>query len=956
MLLFKKSFLIVCLLSASAVSFAQVTEKWVNTQTSDPDSDDAANGLVVDHKGNVYVTGKSIGKGTGNDFATIKYDEDGNKKWTKRYNGPGNGEDVAVAIAADHKGNIYVTGWSATGTGPERDYTTIKYDDLGNTKWIESYNGPGNELDEATAIVVDRKGNVYVTGRSRGNGTDLDYATIKYDHDGDKKWVRRYNGPGNSFDAATAITVDDNGNVYVTGSSIGNETANDYATIKYDADGNLQWVQRYNGLVNRLDRADAVVVDDKGYVYVTGMTTTFWSDDEDDVDTDMATIKYNAQGAVQWVGIYDNEGADEGKAIAVDDAGNVFITGVGGAPDETFYRSFSTIKYNEAGIQQWAQTVTPTGRGSEAEVHDLVLDAAGNVYVTGGVENEHFYDYVTIRYNTNGQQQWKTIYNGPGNGIDIATAIGIDKKGNVYVTGRSRGILADDYATIKYNAAGVQQWVRRYNGPGVSQPGGTSNAVDLALDTDGNIYVTGYFTGADFATYKYDNDGNIIWKKIYNSPATTGTEGPIAIVLDTKGNVYVTGTSAGSGTGDDFTTIKYNQDGETEWIKTYNGPANGADQATSIAVDKQGNTYVTGSSEGIGVANDFAIVKYDKHGNTEWVKRYNGPGNSIDEGASIAVDDAGNVYVTGFSFGIGSSDYATIKYDKDGNQLWVARYDGPVNGTDRGNALVLDASGNVYVTGLSQGSSFAFDYATIKYNTAGVQQWVARYNGPVSSFNEAKDLAVDASSNVYVTGGSGDDYVTVKYNAAGVQQWATSYNGPTNGYDFARDLTLDAYGNVYVTGESGGDFATVKYNATGVEQWVARHAGGAAFAIAVDGNGNVYVTGSPYTTIKYEQTPVLTRSSTDPELNKPAVLERGSVQLTAKAFPNAFTEFINLQWSGSDKPATITITDAMGRLIEKRTGLAFTGTIQTGYHFPPGIYYAEIVQGNEKVVLKLVRQ
>ena len=90
MLLYGKSLMLACLLTASAIGNAQVTEKWVRTQTSVPNSDDEANDLVVDHKGNVYVTGKSFGKGTGYDYATIKYDDDGNKEWVKRYNGPAN--------------------------------------------------------------------------------------------------------------------------------------------------------------------------------------------------------------------------------------------------------------------------------------------------------------------------------------------------------------------------------------------------------------------------------------------------------------------------------------------------------------------------------------------------------------------------------------------------------------------------------------------------------------------------------------------------------------------------------------------------------------------------------------------------------------------------------------------------------------------------------------------------
>jgi uncharacterized delta-60 repeat protein len=598
-----------------------------------------------------------------------------------------------------------------------------------------------------------------------------------------------------------------------------------------------------------------------------------------------------------------------------------------------------------------------------------VLDTAGNVYITGGIAVRDTFNYATIKYNTNGVQQWVATFIGRS-----ANAIGLDEFGNIYITGRSDL----DYGTIKYNAAGVQKWVQRYN----NQAGGSDLASALAVDRNGNVHVTGSIsrkiTGLDFTTFKYDNNGERIWKKTYDGPIE-GADQANAMALDGDGNVYVTGYSEGNGTGKDFATIKYDDDGNTKWSKRYNGPGNGLDQANAIAVDKKGNVYVTGPGAGNGTGSDYTTIKYDAAGNTKWIKRYNGPANFIDESNAIAVDENGNVYVTGGSFSSGiSGDYATVKYDANGNEQWVARYNGPENFEDEATALVTDAFGNVYVTGRSYGTGTGQDYATLKYNTAGVLQWEARFHNPAFFFDdEATDIAVDISGNVYVTGLSGDDYGTVKYNAAGVQQWVMLYNGPANSFDQATALALDNLGNVYVTGRSTGndsnfgeDYATVKYNAAGVQQWVARYDGPGkrndiAKAIAVDNNGNVYVTGQSwgngtsedYATIKYEQTPLITaRSATSPEQNNVIVEQRESAKLTAKAFPNAFTESINLQWSGSDKPVNITITDAMGRLVEKWTGLASAGAIQTGKHFVVGLYYAEIVQGTEKLVLKLIKQ
>ena len=968
MLLFRKSLLVAFLIFTSAFCFAQVTEKWVKRQNGDANSSNQANGLVVDPKGNIIVTGVSNGIGTGADYTTIKYANDGSKKWLKRYNGPGNSGDEAVAIVADNKCNVYVTG-SSTGSGTGGDFATIKYDDDGNAKWVKRYNGPGNGIDKAFAITLDEDGNVYVTGSSAGSGTGGDITTIKYDNDGDTKWVKRYNGPANGTDEATAIAVDDEGNVYVTGFSADIGTGSDYTTIKYDDDGDLEWVQRYNGAFNHEDVAKALALDNNGNVYVTGFITT--EEGEDGNPTAIVTIKYNAAGNQQWLISYQGQPHNEGNVITLDKLGNVYLAGVSGPRDLDPVNDYVTIKYNAAGVQQWVSIFEGVGelgaQGGDGAT-DLALDAAGNVYITGGIAVQDTFSYATVKYNTNGVQQWVATFEGPE-----AKAIGLDADGNIYIT----GISDKDYGTIKYNAAGAQLWVKRYN----NQAGVSDRATDLAVDKHGNVHVTGSIvrenTGSDYTTYKYDTNGDRIWKKTYNG-TSNGLDQANAMALDANGNVYVTGQSEGVGTGNDFATVKYDVNGNTQWVKRYNGPGNGFDQAADIAVDKNGNVYVTGMSVGIGTVSDYATIKYDKDGNTKWIRRFNGPISFIDDAVAIAVDKNGNVYVTGRSYASGiSGDYATVKYDANGNELWVARYNGPGNFDDHPSAIAVDENGNVYVTGWSYGIGTGIDYATIKYSTTGVQQWVARFSTPSLTFqDQANDIAVDAMGNVYVTGQSGGDYGTVKYNAAGVQQWATLYNGPDNFIDIARALALDAFGNVYVTGGSlssnandGEDYATIKYNAAGVQQWAVRYNGPGngrdrATAIGLDDDGNVYVTGeswgngtsSDYATIKYEQTPMLTRISTHPEQNGPVVFNAGAAKLNVKAFPNSFTQFINLQWSGSNKPVSITITDVLGRLVEKRTNLAANGTIQTGYRFGRGIYHVEIVQGTEKVMLKVIKQ
>ncbi|UCG68977.1 MAG: hypothetical protein JSV09_14505, partial [Thermoplasmata archaeon] len=238
-----------------------------------------------------------------------------------------------------------------------------------------------------------------------------------------------------------------------------------------------------------------------------------------------------------------------------------------------------------------------------------------------------------------------------------------------------------------------EEWVARYDGP----TNKIDSAMAIAVDLIGNVYITGStdwtlynFSTGDIATIKYDPSGNELWMARYDGPAHSEDRAS-AITLDSIGNVYVTGSSRESldHPRNDYVTIKYSSLGNELWVARYNGTGyfdDSDDQALAIAVDLQGNVYITGKSREY--HNDFATIKYDSSGNELWVARYNSPGNHNDVANEIALDSMGNVYVTGFSDSEDSDyDYMTIAYDTDGNKLWMAKYDGPVNGKDVSNAI-----------------------------------------------------------------------------------------------------------------------------------------------------------------------------------------------------------------------------------------------------------------------------
>lgn len=417
------------------------------------------------------------------------------------------------------------------------------------------------------------------------------------------------------------------------------------------------------------------------------------------------------------------------------------------------------------------------GPGSD-NVWDMVMDGSGNIIVTG--RNRQYSsgrntDYATVKFNPEGELLWEAFYDGPDHLQDYVRGLGVDSSDNVYVTGTSHtdniSTIPSVYATVKYDPNGNELWVARY-GPDEHE---SYNARDLALDDAGNVYVAGEGDGNNL-TVKYDTDGNHIWAAI--SPEFFMTK---SIVLDQAGNTYVTGTwGASLFSGRRAYTVKYDPAGNLVWAVKDSSPQPNT-EATDVAVDNTGNVYVTGSagvpftvSNGIDWTKwYFQTIKYDPDGNVLW-KKYVIDKNKLgdlcyDCGASaLALDSSGNVLVTG-------SRYRMIKYAPNGSTLWSVRYDAPLTGEQMAYTLALDAMGNTTISGRVapySGSSID-DYATVRYDPNGYEIWATIYDAsvPFSTAYPPPVVIADAAGNVHVaftvmeTDGAGVDYLVVKYSA-----------------------------------------------------------------------------------------------------------------------------------------------------------------------------------------------
>ena len=436
-------------------------------------------------------------------------------------------------------------------------------------------------------------------------------------------------------------------------------------------------------------------------------------------------------------------------------------------------------------------------------------------------------------------QMWMRSYNGSGNGNDVSRAVRFDAADNVYitgyttVTGGSKNII-----TIKYDPAGNLQWSAVYNGTG----NGSDEAYAITLDAAANVYIAGYTTGnnsgRDIITIKYNSNGIQQWAARYTSPGNYPDEA-YAITLDNAGNTYVAGYSYDEQFDNQMTVIKYNPAGVQQWIAKYgnSGSENKTDVAYAITIDAANNIYVAGSSSNSGTGKDFTTIKYNSSGVQQWVKKYNGSANDDDEAYAITIDAASNIYVTGYTSGGNTGkDYLTIKYNSAGTQQWLSTYNNSsANRDDIPRAIYVTNNNDVIVTGSSMSSNAANseDYLTINYNSAnGSVVFAARYNDTIANSSDiayAIGVATSGSADnistnaIYITGSSrqtpsagSEDIVTLKYNPAGVLQQKFRIVNP--GPDAAYDINVDSHKNFVLAGylsttTNGLDMVAAKYAA-----------------------------------------------------------------------------------------------------------------------------------------------
>ncbi|MCJ8290902.1 MAG: SBBP repeat-containing protein [Crocinitomicaceae bacterium] len=608
---------------------------------------------------------------------------------------------------------------------------------------------------------------------------------------------------------------------------------------------------------------------------------------------------------------------------------------------------FLSILSTKAQTYEWVQAF---GGTSEEYAESITVDAVGNVYTTGPFQGTVDFD--------------------PGAGVSNLTSVGL---WDVFIQ--------------KLDAAGNFLWAKAFGGTD------TDHARSITVDTNGNVYTTGWFEGTvdfdpgagvssltsvgywDVFIQKLDPAGNFLWAKAFGG---TSEEYAQSISIDANGNVYTTGYFWGTVDFDpgagvtnltsvgiwDIFVQKLDAAGNFLWAKAFGGTS--SDIAQSISVDASGNVYTTGYFQGAadfdpnaGVTSltsagnyDIFVQKMDALGNFLWAKSFGGAAS--DYGLSISIDSSGKVYTTGSFEGTadldpgagitnhtsaGDLDIFVQKLDAAGNFLWAKAFGG--TSTDGGRSINVDDNGYVYVTGNFQGTADFDPGAGVDNHTAAGSSDIFVHKISQCIPNNDTDIQIACDSYTWIDGNT--------YTSSNNTATHTLTNA--NGCDsvVTLDLTINTISDI--TTSLTGITITANNTSATAYQWLdcdnnfAVIIGENSLSFTATSNGNYAVELTENGCVDTATCIAITTVG----------IKENSFGDKLHIYPNPTSGNFSIDLGAVYEFSVVSITDISGKLIDSKT-ITQSQIMNLNINEPAGIYTISVQTAEKKAIIRVVKQ
>jgi hypothetical protein len=671
-------------------------------------------------------------------------------------------------------------------------------------------------------------------------------------------WVKHYGSYDNYTNTYyNSIAIDKQGDIYAFGSTE-ESFPRSWVPLRacYDNAGNLKWLNK-----NDNNSVDVIAFDSLGYIYGSGYDSiggfiTKLNPDWTEVwrintygamvvdfggnfyisrnidDYTIATAKYNTEGVKQWetnckwAGYYNNA-----IHIKTDSRGGAVILGQSYAPPN--YPNPIVVKYAADGKIEWK--VKYLGAVMHYWPYGLAIDDSGSVYISAPHGDHPAITAHTVKYNKAGVQQWVVTKLGFTRGLEL------DSKGNIL-------LVMDDMKTIKFNSSGIQQWSNQY-----SSPGKNLSTMGLAIDLNDQVHLIGTSDSSGqsgFVVVNYNQQGNTNW--VFNYPHDSSSSNLNNFKVKHNGETFFVGSNDHG----EAILVKITSGGSQEWLAKYEGVKYPMDFASDLGIDSFHNIYVCGTNSGSRYYQPgYSLLKYDSFGNLIWTVR--DKLTEISGKPILKITSAGDTYLLYSTFFMrNDTSFNSIllkSFDTNANLKWISEFKPPPNVWFSPVEILIDQVGNITTItgrgGLVETSSILLR----KFSPAGVLVW-SKQTENKQSF-EKGSATLDSDGNIYIAVSQSDiaDSVFIlKYDLSGQQTKFASFLG--NLYNnFKVKQGVDESGSIYVAGSSSkidnNDFITMKFDKSGTKLWTSTYDGSAhaddnVTDLCFDQYGNIFVGGS----------------------------------------------------------------------------------------------------------------